>query len=101
MPVASPLVSGFILVGGLATFDFLTRPNRVYLHCGSRVRPYQGFAKMNYSTPRLLGYMSEQAIYMVNSFQFTRSARLVLAHRPEGAVYGQAGCTINHGERGA
>ncbi len=42
----------------------------------------QGFSKMNYSTPRLLGYMSEQAIYMVNSFQFTRSARLVLAHRP-------------------
>ena len=26
---------------------------------------------MNYSIPRLLGYMSEQAIYMMNSFQFT------------------------------
>jgi hypothetical protein len=25
---------------------------------------------------------AEQAIYMVNSFQFTRSARLVLAYRP-------------------
>jgi len=46
LPVASLLVSGFILVGGLATFDFLTRPNQVYLHCGSRVRPYQGFAKI-------------------------------------------------------
>jgi hypothetical protein len=38
--------------------------------------------QMNYSIPRLLGYMSEQAIYMVNSFQFTRSARLILAYRP-------------------
>ena len=30
---------------------------------------------------------AEQAIYMVNSFQFTRSARLILAYRPEGAVF--------------
>jgi hypothetical protein len=29
--------------------------------------------------------MSEQAIYMVNSFQFTRSARLILAYRPLGS----------------
>ena len=34
--------------------------------------------QMGFSIPRLLGYMSEQAIYMVNSFQFTRSARLSL-----------------------
>jgi hypothetical protein len=33
-------------------------------------------------TASLLGYMSEQAIYMVNSFQFTRSARLIPAYRP-------------------
>ena len=33
------------LVGGLATFVFLTRPNRVHLRCGSRVRPCQGFAR--------------------------------------------------------
>ena len=39
LPVASPPVSGFILVGGLATFVFLSRPNRVHLRCGSRVRP--------------------------------------------------------------
>jgi len=37
--------------------------------------------QMRFPIPRLLGYMSEQAIYMVNSFQFTRSARLVLAYR--------------------
>ena len=30
LPVASPPVSGFILVGGLATSIFLSRPNRVY-----------------------------------------------------------------------
>ena len=42
--------------------------------------------QMGYSIPRLLGYMSEQAIYMVNSFQFTRSARLILAYRPSGSV---------------
>jgi hypothetical protein len=41
--------------------------------------------QMGYSIPRLLGYMSEQAIYMVNSFQFTRSARLILAYRPLGS----------------
>jgi hypothetical protein len=29
--------------------------------------------------------MSEQAIYTVNSFQFTRSARLILAYRPRGS----------------
>ena len=42
--------------------------------------------QMGYPIPRLLGYMSEQAIYMVNSFQFTRSARLILAYRPLGSV---------------
>ncbi len=31
-------LSGFTLVGRLATFVFLSRPNRVYLHYGSRVR---------------------------------------------------------------
>ena len=29
---------------------------------------------------------AEQAIYMVNSFQFTRSARLILAYRPSGSA---------------
>jgi hypothetical protein len=38
--------------------------------------------QMGFSIPRLLGYMFEQAIYMVNSFQFTRSTRLILAYRP-------------------
>jgi hypothetical protein len=74
--------NGLVAAAAVATSVFLSRPNRVHLHCGSRVCPYQGFAKTDYSIPRLLGYMSEQAIYMVNSFQFPRSARLILAHRP-------------------
>ena len=86
MPIGSPLITGFILVGGLATFRFLTRPNRVHLRCGSRVCPYQGFARWIARISCSLGYMYEQAIYMVNTFQFTRSARLILAHRLEGAV---------------
>ena len=85
LPVASPSVSGFILVGGLATFVFLSRPNRVHLRCGSRVRPYP-VRQTDLSIPRWPGFMSEQAIYMVNSFQFTRSTRLILAYRPKGAV---------------
>ena len=34
----------------------------------------------------LEGYMSEQAIYMVNSFQFTRSARLILVTDRQEAI---------------
>src|ERR1019366_6572461 len=48
--------------------------------------PMPMLLQMGFSIPRLLGYMSEQAIYMVNSFQFTRSARLFLAYRPSGSV---------------
>src|ERR1035437_5480610 len=86
LPVASPPVSGFILVGGLAPSVFLSRPNRVHLRCGSRVRPLPMLRQMDCSIPRSLGYMSEQAIYMVNSFQFTRSARLILAYRQRGKI---------------
>ena len=49
-------------------------------------RPCQ-VRQIDFSIPRLLGYMSEQAIYMVNSFQFTRSARLILAYRPSGSAF--------------
>src|SRR5712692_3469097 len=56
MPVASPPVwSGFILVGGLATFVFLSRPNRVHLRYGSRVRlPTR---QSHYWNSRSFGYM--------------------------------------------
>ena len=59
LPVASPPVSGFILVGGLATFVFLTRPNRVHLRYGSRVR-LPRLRQLDYSIPRSLGYMSNR-----------------------------------------
>jgi hypothetical protein len=80
LPVASPpAFSGFILRGGLAAFNLLTRPNRVYLRyltCSPHEFP---------PTPLLVSTLAwlhvEQAIYMVNSFQFTRSARIILAYR--------------------
>ena len=54
--------SGFILAGGLATFVFLSRPNRVDLHYGSRVRlPTRQSHCWN---PRSFGYMLNR--------QFTR-----------------------------
>jgi hypothetical protein len=48
-------LSGFILVGGLATFVFLSRPNRVHLRYGSRVRlPTRPLHRWN---SRSFGYM--------------------------------------------
>jgi len=85
LPVSSPPVcSGFILVGGLATFVFLSRPNRVYLRYGSRVcLPSRSglFAE----TPARLA-TGCTGIYMVNTSQFTRSARLTLVTDRQGAV---------------
>jgi len=47
-------LSGFTLVGRLATFVFLSRPNRVHLHYGSRVRlPTR---QLHYRSPRSFGY---------------------------------------------
>src|SRR5215472_7553593 len=68
--------------GGLATFVFLSRPNRVHLRYGSRVRLPSPTAPLLRLT--LVRLHAEQAIYMVNSFQFTRSARLILAYPTNG-----------------
>jgi hypothetical protein len=70
-----PPISGFILSGGLATFTSFTRPNRVRLRYGSQVC-FPGFRQPDCSDSLRFGYMHERAIYTVNSFQFTRSARL-------------------------
>ena len=78
--IASPPISGFILSGGLATFNSVTRPNRVRLRYGSQVC-FPGFHQPDYSDSLRFRYMHERAIYMVNSFQFTRSARLSLVYR--------------------
>src|SRR5450759_1911634 len=78
--IASPPISGFIPSGGLATFTGVTRPNRVRLRYGSQVC-FPGFHQPDYSDSLRIGYMHERAIYMVNSFQFTRSARLGLVYQ--------------------
>ena len=78
--IASPPISGFILSGGLATFNSVTRPNRVRLRYGSQVC-FPGFRQPDYAGSLRFSYMHERAIYMVNSFQFTRSARLSLVYQ--------------------
>ena len=83
--IASPPISGFILSGGLATFTGVTRPNRVRLRYGSQVC-FPGFRQPVYADSLRFSYMHERAIYMVNSFQFTRSARLSLVYQMNGRV---------------
>jgi hypothetical protein len=75
--IASPPISGFIILGRLATSISVTRPNRVHLRYGSQVC-FPGFHQPDCSDSLRFRYMHERAIYMVNSFQFTRSARLSL-----------------------
>ena len=75
--IASPPVTGFIILGRLATSISVTRPNRVHLRYGSQVC-FPGFHQPDCSDSLRFRYMYERAIYMVNSFQFTRSARLTL-----------------------
>src|SRR5271170_7275012 len=66
------------LSGGLATLHCISGPNRVRLRCGLRVRP--GKASPEGLLPlALAGLLVERVIYKVNSFQFTRSTRLILA----------------------
>ena len=68
--------------GGLATFVFLSRPNRVHLRYGSRVHlasPPTPLLELALARLR-----AEQAIYTMNSFQFIRSARLILAYPTNG-----------------
>src|SRR5438105_3563515 len=50
--------------------------------------PMPRLRQMDCSILRLPGYISEQAIYVVNSFQFTRSARLTWRTDCLGAVGG-------------
>src|SRR5664279_4699666 len=83
--IASPSISGFIPSGGLATFTGVTRPNRVRLRYGSQVC-FPGFRQPAYADPLRFSYMHERAIYMVNSFQFTRSARLSLVYQTTHAI---------------
>jgi len=76
--------------GGLATFVFLSRPNRVHLRYGSRVRLASPPAPLLELAPARLRV--EQAIYTMNSFQFIRSTRLLLAY-PTNRTEGEATST--------
>jgi len=78
--IASPPVSGFILSGGLATSTSVTRPNRVRWRYGSQVC-FPGFHQPDCSDSLRFRYMHERAIYTVDSFRSTRSARLSLVHQ--------------------
>ena len=78
--IASPPMSGFIILGRLATSVSVTRPNRVRLRYGSQVC-FPGFRQTDCPASLRFSYMHERAIYMVNSFQFTRSARLSLVYQ--------------------
>src|SRR6266571_1864823 len=75
--IASPPITGFLILGRLATSISVTRLNRVHLRYGSQVG-FPGFHQPDCSGPLRLSYLHERAIHMVNSFQFTRSPRLSL-----------------------
>ena len=77
--------------GGLATFVFLSRPNRVHLRYGSRVRLASPPAPLLELAPARLRV--EQAIYTMNSFQFIRSTRLLLAYPTNRTENGEATST--------
>ena len=79
LPVASLAVSGFVLRGSLATLVSLSRPNRVY-SITARVFAFRVLAKQ-IAPLRARWATCRTGNYMVNSFQFTRSTRLILAYR--------------------
>ena len=65
--------------GGLATSTSVTRPNRVRLRYGSQVC-FPGFHQPDCSDSLRFRYVYERAIYTMDSFQSTRSARLSLVY---------------------
>ena len=77
--LASLPVSGFLRMGGLATLSLLTRPNRIRLRCGSRVRHCEA-SPVWISPPGTHRTTCRKSNYMVDSFHSTRSASLILAH---------------------
>jgi hypothetical protein len=58
MLITSPPMSGFIILGRLATSTSVTRPNRVHLRYGSQVR-IPGFHQPNCSDSLRFRYMYE------------------------------------------
>jgi len=97
LPVA-PVVAGFILVGGLATFVFLSRPNRVYLRYGSRVCLPSRTGPLLGPAPGWLH--AEQAIYTVNSFQVHKISQAYPGNRPQGSVSRNSASPSSDPQRG-
>jgi len=79
LPITSSSVAGFITLRRIGHFQFsVTRPNRVRLRYGSHVRLTR-LRQPDHSGPRSFGYLFEWAINRMNSFQFIRLVRLLLA----------------------
>ena len=71
--------TGFTISDRMATPIEVTRPNRVHFRYGSWIRPPELRLRRYQSQPS--GFLHIQpTIYMVSSFQLTRSVRLSLAH---------------------
>lgn len=80
MLVASPMAAGFGFFGSVATSISVTRPNRVHLRCGSRVR-LSRLRHDGYPNIPLDCLHGERASTMSTTFQVDRSVRLSLTHQ--------------------
>ena len=77
--VYPPWTTGFTISGRLAALHLcVTRPNRVHLRYGSHIHS-AGLRPASCQPPASLPV--ERAIYRMNTSQFIRSARLILAHQ--------------------
>ncbi len=56
--IASPPITGFIILGRLATSTSVTRPNQVHLRYGSQVC-FPGFRQTDYAASLRFSYMYE------------------------------------------
>src|SRR5271157_6045873 len=79
LPVASPSVSGFTTVWRAGHLHSANGAETSSLALRLTSSPQQGFARADCSPLALAGLLVEQVIYKVNSSQFTRSTRPILA----------------------
>jgi hypothetical protein len=79
LPVASPSMSGFTTVWRAGHLPWHNGAESSSLALRLASSPQQGFARADCSPLALAGLLVERVIYKVNSSQFTRSARLILA----------------------
>lgn len=86
MLVSSRLALGFTICGRLAALTCLSRPVRVRFRYGLRLCPSR-LRQVRLLCPTLVGLPVLRATHKVNSFQFTRTARLFLAHRNDSHLF--------------